>query len=546
MSDKKLCMAGVLAGVLLAGAGLAGRIYGPTVFMGDVSAGSWGAITGISATTTSGGTYTNGATTNYYRVGATNLLGRTPVSSNVVVSFTGTTNGTNAVQLSWPRYEGAASYIIERSLDAGATWTNWIVVGISSTTWTDTGTNTWTGTSAWTSAYSEIPAPSVPWNAGDQAIWQTNATGAYGTHDYVAVGGGLPTTNATLKVQSTNAQASVLFILNPNQGAAAVIAAPAAYNARTRLAHDVGGVQTTVWSYGLHGESNLVFRAGPDGSSSNVLVLDRTTGKITAPWGGLDPDSLAGDTIDDDKVDASLVPVDDTTIEVSGGALQVKSVSGVTGADEDDVTLADVQAAASNDFHNIGGTDRQATVSAGSGGITVTPTTNGAGVVDYEISDDDAGGGAGGGSVSTWWYGPEAFTYIPGSGSSAGGGPSVEDYDSGGVRMYGRASIESGSTLKSRYYQMWVNYPATGTKTNEYNWFVTDTDLTDCKQYIYIYDGGTDLVWSNTAGLGGGSTYTLYSSNFSFTVTNSLVLYRIETWSRSDKVAPIVGMEVWP
>jgi len=57
------------------------------------------------------------------------------------------------------------------------------------------------------------------------------------------------------------------------------------------------------------------------------------------------------DTSDWDKDssdDITTGDVDNVTLEMSGGALQVKSVSGVTGADEDDVTAADVGAASPN------------------------------------------------------------------------------------------------------------------------------------------------------------------------------------------------------
>ncbi|NQT92554.1 MAG: hypothetical protein HQ559_07325 [Lentisphaerae bacterium] len=138
---------------------------GKTIFMSDVSVGSWTAISNLTIDTTSGGTYTN-ATTNTItcRISGTNKTGRLPVSTNAAISFLGGTNGTNAVTLTWPRYDGVRNYVIEKSYDAGATWTNWLTLGPSVTNWTDTGTNSWTD-SVFTNAYTTLmPAPTVPWS----------------------------------------------------------------------------------------------------------------------------------------------------------------------------------------------------------------------------------------------------------------------------------------------------------------------------------------------------------------------------------------------
>jgi hypothetical protein len=147
----------------LAGISRAGTEYGKTVFLGDVSVGSWSTPTIAGIYTTSGGTYTNaGSYTNYYRLGATNRAGRIPVSAATNLVFRGKTNTTNAVVLHWPRYDGITRYVIERSLDLGGTWTNYLTQGPSVTNWTDTGTNTWTA-GAWTNGIPAIGTPSVPW-----------------------------------------------------------------------------------------------------------------------------------------------------------------------------------------------------------------------------------------------------------------------------------------------------------------------------------------------------------------------------------------------
>jgi len=141
-----------------------GTEYGKTVFMDDVSVGSYIAPTNLSFATTTGGTYTNGAVTNYYRMSATNLLGKVPTSTNLIATFTGNTNSgilaTNAVAISWDYYSGAKRMILERSTDLGVTWTNWVSILPSLTSYTDTGTNTWTNSAFSGSA---IPAPTVPW-----------------------------------------------------------------------------------------------------------------------------------------------------------------------------------------------------------------------------------------------------------------------------------------------------------------------------------------------------------------------------------------------
>lgn len=149
--------------------------YGPTVFYGDVSTGSLtNAPTPMAIeATVSGGSYTNGTYTNYYRLAGTNLLGRIASSTNLVVSWTGAAESNNAVRLSWIRYDGIAAMVIERSHDAGSTWTNWTTCSPALTSWVDYGTNAWQ-TTEFTSLYSLCPAPSVPW--GGDAYVPTSRT----------------------------------------------------------------------------------------------------------------------------------------------------------------------------------------------------------------------------------------------------------------------------------------------------------------------------------------------------------------------------------
>jgi hypothetical protein len=156
----------------LIGVAVAGRFYSSVTFMRDVQVGSWLSITNVSAQNfTTGGTYTNGIYTNWYRINGTNRDGRLPVSLSTNVIWTGTTNQSNAVIVTWLQNGGINNYIIERSTN-GTLWDSWLVVpGVASTSWTDYGTNTWTN-SIFTNVFAtEVPAPDVPWT---NAVFEWN------------------------------------------------------------------------------------------------------------------------------------------------------------------------------------------------------------------------------------------------------------------------------------------------------------------------------------------------------------------------------------
>lgn len=163
----------------------AGKIYGSTTFMGPVSVGAWSAIptSTVVVAQVPGGLWTNAvAYTNWYRLTGTNAAGRLPVTAAIRVAWTGSTNA-SAVRLSWPRYDGLSAYVVERSYDAGATWTNWLRAGASSTTnWTDTGTNSWTAGSV-TSLVTQIPAPTL----------DSTTVGGFTPEDLMAGGTNVPT-----------------------------------------------------------------------------------------------------------------------------------------------------------------------------------------------------------------------------------------------------------------------------------------------------------------------------------------------------------------
>lgn len=176
---------------ICAGLAMAGTIYSKTVFMRDVEVGIWTAVDGMTSYYTTNGIYTNSSITysNYYRMNATNDLGRLPVSTVVTSIWVGVTNQSNAVVVTWDEKLGINDYVLERSFD-GSTWTQWLTVAKGATNYTDYGTQTWTMT-MFTNVFSEITSPSVPWpgvgNQNYQGFDITNAgliqarTGAFDT-----------------------------------------------------------------------------------------------------------------------------------------------------------------------------------------------------------------------------------------------------------------------------------------------------------------------------------------------------------------------------
>ena len=215
------------------------EIYGPTIFMGDVSVGAWTAISNVQFAVTNGGAFTNGVYTNYYRLSGTNLTGRIPGSTNVVVVWTGAADSNNAVTLSWPRKAGIASHVIERSLDAGATWTNWASVSPTVTNYTDTGTNTWSA-GVFTNLFSPCRAPTVPW--GDISTASVHQI----------VGGILPTStvaNATTAGIVTGSQSNTIDQLGRTQDVHSAI-----LNATVNYGFTTNSLVMTGPGWGINGQ----------------------------------------------------------------------------------------------------------------------------------------------------------------------------------------------------------------------------------------------------------------------------------------------------
>jgi len=145
------------------------KVYGYSVFYGDISIGSWDAVEDIIATVTNktDGAYSSGAREFRYRVNGTNLLGRLPASTNTIVTWVGSA-GSNAVYVTWPRYDGISNIILERSTNAGVDWV-WQVLGPRVKAYTDDGSDSWS-TNNFTNTLSTIPDPNVPW-----VTWVTNS-----------------------------------------------------------------------------------------------------------------------------------------------------------------------------------------------------------------------------------------------------------------------------------------------------------------------------------------------------------------------------------
>jgi len=150
----------IWAGLLSPNQSEAGAIYGPMIFFGDVTSSNYTALAGVNFTFTNStnGTFTNGVpVTNYYRLCATNTRGRIPLTGIYTQEWTGTTNLSNEITMTWFRKGGMSGHVVEFSTN-NTIWTNWTKLSASTTSFTDYGTTAWSNT-VFTSVYSVIPAP---------------------------------------------------------------------------------------------------------------------------------------------------------------------------------------------------------------------------------------------------------------------------------------------------------------------------------------------------------------------------------------------------
>jgi hypothetical protein len=113
------------------------------------------------------------------------------------------------------------------------------------------------------------------------------------------------------------------------------------------------------------GAGTLVFKThdAPQGTDPVADLVEDTLQWLEGE--GIDiTGSSAADSITIKGEDASaankgIASFNSTRFTVVAGAVDIATVAGITGANEDDVTLADIQGACTNDFHNIGGVDAQ-------------------------------------------------------------------------------------------------------------------------------------------------------------------------------------------
>jgi hypothetical protein len=191
------------------------QIYSKTIFVGDVTTEQWSAVAAISSLVTNGGYYTAGTHTNYYRLSATNLAGRIPLSTNIVVIFAGNTNTSNAVALSWTRAPGINRHVIEKSYDAGASWTNWLTLAPDVATWLDTGANTWTA-SIYTNNVAQIPPAQYPWTLYRTDLMTFVSGGGTSTLRQTASTFGPGYTNSCITLGADGGEGSKLRIFDTN------------------------------------------------------------------------------------------------------------------------------------------------------------------------------------------------------------------------------------------------------------------------------------------------------------------------------------------
>lgn len=150
-------------------------------------------------------------------------------------------------------------------------------------------------------------------------------------------------------------------------------------HAANSSAHHVKTVDTDTTCLDAGVTCNFAAAATEGGAATDLACTDCVAGTDLAPL-SVGTAELAAAAVDNAKL-ANLAVTD---AKIAAGTItpaKIASVAGVTGANEDDVTLADVQAATTSDFHNIGGVD-DTTPKAGEFGNATDLDANGALVVD--------------------------------------------------------------------------------------------------------------------------------------------------------------------
>jgi hypothetical protein len=294
MMKKILIILAVLAAITGLGNAASG-VYSKTVFYNDVSVGSWTAMGAPSVSYGTNGAYAAGGHTNYWRLNGTNLQGRLPVSQVYTSIWTNAVlASSNSTLLAWAPKDGILGYVVEKSVD-NLTWTNWNAVAVTSTNYTDRGTNSWNYTS-FTSLYSVIP------QATGLGVWQALSTNVQGATNVLIVSGMANDQNGTYILSTTN------FVLqDPVSFGATIRWDPTWLGGAYILAIDgsdsfiqtVGGPVTGQWPTAgaplvLYGNqivtntlSSLVHSALT--SSSPLNGSNITAGTVHSSWGYVDP-----------------------------------------------------------------------------------------------------------------------------------------------------------------------------------------------------------------------------------------------------------------
>jgi len=234
----------------------------------------------------------------------------------------------------------------------------------------------------------------------------------------------------------------------------------------------------------------------------------------------------------DSSDDITTGDVDNVTLEMSGGALQVKD----GGIDTNKVSAGILASLGSADsatqpgdaVTTLDGTAHRILYVDASGNVTelaygtdgqVLTSTGASSAPAFEDAAPGSGSASGGGFVSMG-----DLVYIPGSGVfDAGGGPAVWDYESAYYQITARGSVEYGSTIKDREYRFFWNIDTDGAQTNTLRYAGMSADSTNAAKaflYLQLEDANSNLVYNATNGeFAVSEAYTIYSSNILYSAT---------------------------
>lgn len=316
MNKIKYAVLGVLMVGFSVVDSLAAKNYGRTEFWGNISVENWVAISNVtSAVVNGGGTYTTGTNAFVYRVAGSNSAGRLPSSTNVAVTFVGTTTS-NAVKLTWERYQGLSKIVILRSTDAGTNFSFFRIAQANPTSFTDTGLQVFSTNDF--EVGSLIPDPTFPWIEGTASNLfarrdTTNTFKETNTFDntvffksnIVSISGGVTSDVATeafvsaVAVNTTNA-----FI------AADVVVTVDAQTANNVLSNNLLTADST------QTVAITVAYTAADDAATNAVIQSLITNEITLVM-TQDVDFTGSPTIQGVRIARTNTPADGTSINLS-------------------------------------------------------------------------------------------------------------------------------------------------------------------------------------------------------------------------------------